>query len=351
MRSPLLRSLLVVLSTLIFSSACGSFSVSGTPVEAPPSNAARTPQAQAVTPEPTSIPAPPTATLAPPPAPPDVRSIEPNEVYLTATTPVTFTVQGENLNDVEEARLEAENADSLVLDIQQQEDTFLILALDLSAGVLVEGEMLYTLQLNGESFGIVALRDFREEQTVQGVKSEYTCLEAVQTTEDGTPFAALRESRDNATATDVTIIDGDTVQVLTEQDGLRHIRIAESHNPALVGRMGWADIWLIDNVGVPACPTPTPVPPTQVPTSQSQPQTRLVQIPHMPGVDVEQARRHLQSLGFSVSVHERAPGLDHDLCNGWVSFTSPPERSYVAYGSHVKIFYRNVHQENLSWCR
>lgn len=334
--------LLFLFAALVLSSACSisrvSSSLSPTPETSPTATETPTPK--------------PTATLLPMSPSSEVTHITPDEAYLAASTTVTFTVTGTYLDGVEEAQFVAEDADPIPLKITDSSTNTLILALDLSSGVPVEGEMNYTLQLEGEPSEVVALRDFWEQRTVQGVQESHVCLDRIQQEEDGTIFAWLLENSSDGAELNVRIQSGDKLHILAEQDGRYQSRVAQSHNPARVGNIGWAETWLVDGEGMPKCPTSTPEPvPTSTPAHQPPTPTRsLVQIPHMPGADVGQARQHLQSLGFSVSVHELPRDQDHSLCNGWISYTSPPERTYVDYGSHVQIFYRSFNQENPPGC-
>jgi hypothetical protein len=350
-----LLSLFLVLATLILSSACGG--ISNLP-QSPSLDQTETPVAPN-TPEPslavptaaptmTHVPttsSEPTATRRPLPESPVVSDIERSLAPLGDNRLLTFTISGNRLDDVAAVSFVAAEGGAIPLTLQSQTDTTLIVTLELDR---VPGEELanYQLQLDNEIIADVVLADVWDRRTVQGAGVPHTChTERIEQDADGSFFAVLlANSSDAATLDTIPIKTGDTVDVLATQDERHQIRIAASHNPELSGQIGWLETWIVKGEGAPPCPTPTP---TLVPT---EPPARLVQIPHMPGVDVKQARQYLQNLGFSVSVHERAPGLDHKLCNGWVSFTSPPERTYVEYGSHVKIFYRNVHQDNPPGC-
>lgn len=84
-------------------------------------------------------------------------------------------------------------------------------------------------------------------------------------------------------------------------------------------------------------PPPPPPPPGQV-------------IPGVRGADVGQARAYLQQLGFAVAVSPLPDGQDGDLCNGWVSYTSPPGGTTAPVGSQVILFYRSWDKPNPPGC-
>lgn len=105
-------------------------------------------------------------------------------------------------------------------------------------------------------------------------------------------------------------------------------------------------------------PLPTPVPqPTAKPGPGPGPGPgpapggpQLVQIPDVRGADVGQARAYLQQLGFAVAVSALPAGQDGELCNGWVSYSSPPKGSQMPAGSQVILFYRSTEQPNSPGC-
>lgn len=107
-------------------------------------------------------------------------------------------------------------------------------------------------------------------------------------------------------------------------------------------------------------PPPTPVPqPTARPGSDpgpgpgpgtNPPAQQLVVIPDVRGADVGQARAYLQQLGFAAAVAPLPAGQDGSLCNGWVSYTSPPKGTSAPLGSQVILFYRSWDQPNPPGC-
>jgi hypothetical protein len=101
-------------------------------------------------------------------------------------------------------------------------------------------------------------------------------------------------------------------------------------------------------------PTPTPVPPTPVPQQQQQPQPQpqqYVQIPDVRGSDVGRARGYLQNLGFGVAVSALGGDQTGHLCNGQVSYSSPPHGRWVSRGTTVRLFYRDYNLENPWGCQ
>jgi hypothetical protein len=102
-------------------------------------------------------------------------------------------------------------------------------------------------------------------------------------------------------------------------------------------------------------PTPTPVSPTPVPQTQPQQpqpqQPQYVQIPDVHGADVGQARGYLQNLGFGVAVSALGGDQTGSLCNGQVSYSSPPHGRWVPRGTTVRLFYRDYNLENPWGCQ
>ncbi len=89
--------------------------------------------------------------------------------------------------------------------------------------------------------------------------------------------------------------------------------------------------------GSQSAPAPPPPPPGQV-------------IPGVRGSDVGRAQAYLQQLGFTVAVSPLPDGQDVDLCNGWVSYTSPPGGTTAPVGSQVIVFYRSWDKPNPPGC-
>lgn len=94
---------------------------------------------------------------------------------------------------------------------------------------------------------------------VRGVKVAYLCTGRVQT-DSQAAYALMRTAPYTIAKTTDPIKNGETVQIIREEDEWYELRIIVSNDPSLQGHEGWIERWLVDDEGVPACPKATPVP-------------------------------------------------------------------------------------------
>jgi hypothetical protein len=239
---------------------------------------------EAVTPSPAVTPSATSRPTNTPTAAPEfisVTSVDPTEVF-TGTLPITFIINGSNLDQIQSARLVADDRPAIELNIASDSPDEAILTLDELPEAL-NGEVTYELQINGDNYREVVLRDYIETREVKGVKVEYRYTGRVADDETGL-FTAMREVRDVASERIGILRNGDLVDILRDEgDGWYQVRIRESSDPDEIGKIGWIERWLVDdNDEVPTPAPPTPVPPTPIPqptarpipTSPPQPQVR-----------------------------------------------------------------------------
>jgi hypothetical protein len=186
--------------------------------------------------------------------------------------PVTFTINGENLDWVQQANLIAPDRIPIPLEILSplSEESINLLLTGL-AGEL-NGEVAYTLQINGTSYetASVKLRDYIETRTVEGVKREYRYTGRVA--DENGSFTSMRAIRDVENDRTGILRNGDLVEILRdEDDGWYMVRIRRSSDPNQIGAEGWIERWLVDDNEEVPTPAPTLIPPTPVPQPLPQP--------------------------------------------------------------------------------
>ncbi|HEU5089861.1 MAG TPA: PASTA domain-containing protein, partial [Roseiflexaceae bacterium] len=92
-------------------------------------------------------------------------------------------------------------------------------------------------------------------------------------------------------------------------------------------------------------------PATVAPAPPTQPPVVLVTVPDVRGADVGKARDFLRARGFRVAVTELARPADVGaLCNGMVSYSSPPKGKRIPAGSLVRLYYRGYSRPNPAQC-
>jgi hypothetical protein len=230
---------------------------------------------EAVTPSPAVTPSATSRPTNTPTAAPEfisVTSVDPTEVF-TGTLPITFIINGSNLDQIQSARLVADDRPAIELNIASDSPDEAILTLDELPEAL-NGEVTYELQINGDGYGDVTLRDYIEIKEVKGVNSEYEYTGRVANDETG-PFTAMREVRDVASDRIGILRNGDMVDILWDEgDGWYRVRIRESSDP---DEVGWIERWLVDDND--EVPTPAPPPPTSPPAPTPVPRPNPTPIP------------------------------------------------------------------------
>ncbi|MFP4440634.1 MAG: SH3 domain-containing protein [Chloroflexaceae bacterium] len=229
---------------------------------------------EAVTPSPAvTASATPTPTAAPEII--GVISVDPTTVF-TDTLPITFTVRGSNLNQIQNAQLVADNRPAIQLNVASGAPSEATLTLNELPEAL-NGEVPYELQINGDNYREVALRDYIEIKEVKGVKIEYRYTGRVAEDETG-PFTAMRKVRDVDSERIGVLRNGDLVDILRDEgDGWYQVRIRESSDPDEIGKVGWIERWLVDDND--EVPTPAPPPPTSPPVPTPVPRSNPTPIP------------------------------------------------------------------------
>lgn len=181
-----------------------------------------------------------------------ISNVDPTDVF-TGTLPITFTVRGEHLDQVETAQLVAEGRTTIQLEpgvsASPNEVTFILEAVPEA----LNGAVVYKLQIDNENGVDIELRDYSETKKVRGVTLD---IDTNRIGDDNGPYTSMRAERDVKSDRIGILRNDDTVDILQDDGGWYLVRIRTSNDPEQKGTIGWIEPWLVD--GPPEVPTPSP---------------------------------------------------------------------------------------------
>jgi eukaryotic-like serine/threonine-protein kinase len=181
---------------------------------------------------------------------PAAVSIEPPASYV-GTLPLALTVRGSQMDGAGEARLVAASGATIEPEVRSQGPSEALLVITELPGPL-DGEQTFVLVLDGVEQPVsVALRDYRERMTLQGVREEYLYTGRVGRDSSGALTQMLAQPEGGSQAVAV-LRDGDVVELLRDDvPGWYQVRLRIQGQITQSSVIGWIERWLVDNQGAP----------------------------------------------------------------------------------------------------